>query len=173
VGNAHSFPSMQPSLPVSFDDYFPRNQNKNDLGKPRSFLVRVERVELSAGRFDTRLNRAILGYGERNTLFAAVDSDRLRSTTFASSWAPRGQRHRERKRRGLTSRIGVRVHRFKSGWGYFANRQRMLKRWRNRREKSDSICCQLWPSIFRSFHRYGNPLATARTEFTAERNTVD
>jgi hypothetical protein len=47
--NSGSFPPHRSSQPVSYDDYFPRNQNKNDLGKPRSFWVRVERVELPAG----------------------------------------------------------------------------------------------------------------------------
>jgi hypothetical protein len=51
------------------------------------------------------------------------------------------------------------VNGFKSGWGYFANRQRTVRKWRNHREKSGSICCQLWPSIFR-FWGYGNLLAT-------------
>jgi hypothetical protein len=60
---------------------------------------------------------------------------------------------------------------FKSGWGYFVNRQQMLKGWLNRREKSDSKYCQPWPRIPRLCHRYGNWLST--TEVTTKKNTVD
>jgi len=49
---------------------------------------------------------------------------------------------------------------FKSGWGYFANCQQTLENLLNCGKKSDSICCQPWPRIFRFCHPYGNLLST-------------
>ena len=66
------FPPPQASPPVSHDDYFPHNQNKNDLGKPRSFLVRVGRVELQSQFVWYRLNIAQFYFVLRNARFSIV-----------------------------------------------------------------------------------------------------
>ena len=108
--NSGSFPPHRSSQPVSYDDYFPHNQNKNDLAKTRSFLVRVERVELWILVIKKTLNRANLGSVEPRCRVATVVSDRLISSTLSSSWATGGQhqlgRGQSRMRR-LTYCVGL------------------------------------------------------------------
>jgi hypothetical protein len=103
VNRVH-FPLRQASQPVSYDDYFPHNQNKNDLGKPRSFLVRVERVELWILVIKKTLNRANLGSVEPRRRVATVIRDLLISSTLSSSWATGGQHQLGRGLGRLSSR---------------------------------------------------------------------
>lgn len=112
-------------------------------------LWRVGVCPIETGRME--------GHGER--------IDGLHSHASRSLWI--------RSRLAMSRRNSLpgvdRVYGFKSGWGYFANRQRTPRIWRNRGEKSDSIFCQLWPRISMFCHRYGNPLATLRTKVTNQR----
>jgi hypothetical protein len=61
VGNGPQFAFCRARSQLSYDDYFPHNQNKNDLEESRSFLVRVERVELSRASTEKRHNSAGIG----------------------------------------------------------------------------------------------------------------
>ena len=45
MGNTPRSTSCRARSRLPYDDYFPHNQNKNDLAETRSFLVRVGRVE--------------------------------------------------------------------------------------------------------------------------------
>jgi hypothetical protein len=98
VNRVH-FPLRQASQPVSYDDYFPHNQNKNDLGKPRSFLVRVERVELWTTTIMEWLNLANPGLVEPKQRVAIVISRWLIPSTLPSSWATGGQHQLGRGRK--------------------------------------------------------------------------
>jgi hypothetical protein len=101
------FPPRRSSPPVSRDDYFPHNPNKNDLAKTRSFLVRVERVELPCVGTGKGLNLADFGRVEPKHRVAIVVRDRLISSTLSSSWATGGQHQLGRGRRWLAARRGA------------------------------------------------------------------
>ena len=97
--NRVPFSVLRPSQPVSYDDYFPHNENKNDLEESRSFLVRVERVELWMVVIEKPLNLANLGSVEPRHRVATVIRDRLISSTLSSSWATGGQHQLGRGRK--------------------------------------------------------------------------
>jgi hypothetical protein len=101
------FPPRRSSPPVSHDDYFPHNQNKNDLAETRSFLVRVERVELRMAMIEEWLNLADFGWVEPRHRVATVVRDRLVSSTFVPSWATGGQHQLGRGRRWLAAPRGA------------------------------------------------------------------